>query len=169
MYPNVVSEATTLDMVLAGSSLARFGDGELNLCARGHAKLQVYRETLSERLQGILKDSGRCLVGIPNINSATPKVKFWSRYAQTDRLLTQRQYVSAFVTRPDSAPWIDTADYWQKVESLWRGRDVTLVRGYREVPDRSGSAQRVQRARDHSAESGCVGGLRGPVGAHRDT
>jgi hypothetical protein len=44
-------------------------------------------------------------------------------------MLTERPYGSAFVTRPDSAPWIDTDEYWGLVSSLWVGQDVTLVRG----------------------------------------
>ncbi len=41
----------------------------------------------------------------------------------------KRVYGSSFITRPDSAPWIDEPAYWQRVIDLWRGRDVVLVRG----------------------------------------
>jgi hypothetical protein len=36
---------------------------------------------------------------------------------------------SSFITRPDSAPWIDTPEFWADLASLWKGRDVVLVAG----------------------------------------
>lgn len=129
VYPKVLSEVETLAQVCSGRSLARYGDGELNLCIGGRAKAQAFSATLRDRLVGILQDSGDCLVGIPNIQSETPKAAFWQKYRQAARLLADRPYVSAFISRPDSAPWIHTRDYWQSLESLWVGHDVTLVRG----------------------------------------
>lgn len=130
VYPSVLSESDTLDRVLAGASLARYGDGEFNLCEGHGLKCQRYEADLSRRLREILIDSGDCLVGIPNIRSNTPKLPFWSKYLKRGaRLLADRPYVSSFITRPDSAPWINTSDYWQRLESLWVGQDVTLVRG----------------------------------------
>ncbi len=128
-YPAVLGEVETLQRVLAGASLARYGDGEFKLCRGGAIKSQPFAPTLSRRLQEILLDSGDCLVGIPNIHSETPKSEFWTKYLRESRWLVSRPYVSAFVTRPDSAPWINTPSYWDQLVSLWRGRDVTLVRG----------------------------------------
>lgn len=130
IYPRVLGEVATLQRVLEGASLARYGDGEFKMAARGAGiKSQEAHDGLSRRLREILRDSGDCLVGIPNIHSDTPKIAFWRKYLEMGRLLATRPYVSAFVTRPDSAPWINTDDYWFAVESLWRGLDVTLVRG----------------------------------------
>lgn len=130
-YPAVLSEVNTLKLVSEGLSLARYGDGEFNLCRARPAKVQRHDSLLSARLLEILIDSGPCLVGIPNIHSATPKAAFWGKYQTNTDLLVDRPYVSSFVTRPDSAPWIDRPDYWQMLESLWVGQDVTLVRGGR--------------------------------------
>lgn len=129
-YPHVIGESETLDLVLAGKSLARYGDGEFKLCADGAIKSQGADLRLSERLRQILWDSGECLVGIPNLHSDTPKRDFWQKYTRTTHWLNpERQYVSSFVTRPDSAPWINEPSYWDRLEALWRGRDVTIVRG----------------------------------------
>lgn len=129
-YPQVLGETETLDRVLAGASLARYGDGELKLCRGGPIKSQAADDALGHRLRAILHDSGECLVGIPNIRSETPKVAFWGKHALGfAEFLSDRPYVSSFVSRPDSAPWIFTAEYWAKVEQLWDGRDVTIVRG----------------------------------------
>lgn len=129
-YPQVLSEVATLERVCYGASLARYGDGELALAAGRSIPCQRASSDLSVRLRGILQFSGSCMVGIPNLHSPTPKIEFWRKYEQSAVLMnSSRRYVSAFVTRPDSAPWIDTDAYWENVESLWRGHDVTLVRG----------------------------------------
>lgn len=127
-YPPVLSERETMDLVLSGRSLARYGDGEISLCRGYGIPCQHFDPALSGRLKGILKHAEGCLVGIPNIESETPKAKFWSQYKATG-LYGNKTYASSFVTRPDSAPWIDSPEYWQAVESLWVGQDVTLVRG----------------------------------------
>ncbi len=129
-YPHVLGERKTLDLVLAGRSIARYGDGEFKLCTGGAAKAQELTETIQRRLVDILRSSGECLVGIPNVHSKTPKAELWeSQGARALRYLVDREYVSSFITRPDSAPWIDTPDYWDALETLWVGQDVTLVRG----------------------------------------
>lgn len=128
-YPHVFSEVATLNDVLAGRSIARYGDGEFKLCEGQNCVSQVHHPDLGRRLREILHDSGDCMVGIPNIHSETPKSPFWRGFFKASKLLTDRPYASSFITRPDSAPWIDTPEYWDKVESLWRGLDVTLVRG----------------------------------------
>jgi hypothetical protein len=130
-YPRVLSESDTLDRVLDGASLARYGDGEFKMAEHGAGiKSQDADADLSARLRAILLDSGSCLVGIPNIHSETPKAAHWNKFTRYASLLADRRsYVSSFITRPDSAPWINVADYWARLESLWVGQDVTLVRG----------------------------------------
>lgn len=130
IYPSVLGEVETLRLVVGGRSLARYGDGEFKMAARTVGiKSQVADPVLSRRLGQVLHDSGDCLTGIPNIRSNTPKAEFWGKYMAYAHLLADRAYVSSFVTRPDSAPWINTPEYWAMVESLWVGQDVTLVRG----------------------------------------
>lgn len=128
-YPRVTGEAETLALVAAGRSIARYGDGEFRLCADWPAKAQRPDPALRARLRAILVDSGDCLVGIPNLHSATPKSDFWRAYLDASCLLTDRPYVSSFITRPDSAPWIDTPAQWAQLRSLWLAEAVTLVRG----------------------------------------
>lgn len=132
-YPTVIGEWETLDAVRHGASLARYGDGEFSMCFGGPMKSQRHDPTLARRLRAILHDSGSCLVGIPNIHPSvdTPKRASWDRFLEkTPALLSPtRTYWSAFISRPDSAPWIDTPEYWAAVEQVWDGRDVVLVRG----------------------------------------
>ncbi len=138
-YPEVLGEFETLERVLAGASLARYGDGEFKMAERVCGiKSQNPDPELTRRLAEILSDrsaSGDCLVGIPNIRSvirvhvSDQKVQHWVKHLSFSALLAKRPYVSAFITRPDSAPWINTADYWGQVERLWMDQDVTIVRG----------------------------------------
>lgn len=130
-YPHVTGEAETLELVLAGRSISRYGDGEFALAEGRSIVNQPRGEALCARLCGILLGDGApCLVGIPNILSPTPKAPFWEKYKRCAALLSPAMsYVSSFITRPDNAPWIDVPAYWQRLEAIWAGRDVTLVRG----------------------------------------
>lgn len=131
-WPTVLHESTTLALVCAGKSLARYGDGEFKI-AKGRAiKSQTDNRHLAARLRELLRDPPPdCLVAIPNIGSSTPKAYFWNRVAPwaLPLLAPGRQYASSFVSRPDSAPWINTAAYWAQMAGLWRGQAVTVVRG----------------------------------------
>ena len=69
-YPRVFGEVETLQRVVAGASLARYGDGEFKMASRVVGiKSQVADERLSGRLASILTTSGSCLVGVPNIHA----------------------------------------------------------------------------------------------------
>ena len=131
IYPKVMDELATLAAVVEGRSIARYGDGEFNLCAGLSIPCQEWSRSLQHRLIGILKDPHEtgCIVAIPNLHSETPKRLFWDKYHASARFLSGHVYASSFVTRPDSAPWINTKSYWLALESLWFNRDVTLVRG----------------------------------------
>jgi hypothetical protein len=129
-YPDVLSEQATLNGVVAGKSLARYGDGEFALASGRGIKCQRHDRRLQDRLCGILRDSGECWVGIPRLCPESPKLAYWqARVPQFAKHLTDRPYVSALISRPDSAPWVNTVDYWARLESLWAGQDVTLVCG----------------------------------------
>jgi hypothetical protein len=131
-YPNVLGEFDTMVQVVAGNSIARYGDGELRAALGRGCISQVNDDNMARELRGILvNDIPGLLVGIPNINSNTPKAESWSRFSTPGftSLLGRSSYVSSFVTRPDSAPWIDTPEYWKLVSQLWTGKDVTLVQG----------------------------------------
>lgn len=149
-YPSVIGEFETMRMVLSGRSIARYGDGEFKMAGVGSGiKSQCADEKISQRLRAILdRPCGDCLIGIPNIRAVreltpgTQKDEFWAKQKRFSNLLSERTYYSSFITRPDSAPWIDTDEYWSMVESLWRGQDVTLVRG----SSKSFTAERLMEA-----------------------
>lgn len=137
-YPPVLTEDATLDAVLAGRSLARVSDGELKLASGRDVKAQVCTPFISGWLQRVAKGDprgdGPCLVAIPNL-FAHPMPPARANYVHTclqprmTALYGPGPYGSAFVSRPDCAPHIDTPAYWAKMRSIWAGRDVVLVWG----------------------------------------
>lgn len=126
---DILTERETLTAALAGFSLSRFGDGELRLAVGGRCISQEADPALALELRLILQQS-KALCCIPTqVNARTED---WARYfcpPYAELYREKKHYGSAFITRPDNAPEIDTPDYWDLVESIWRGREVTLVGG----------------------------------------
>ena len=156
-WPYVLSEEETLDAVLEGASIARYGDGEFKLCHGSSIRSQGFSPLLGKLLRHILHAQvDGLLVGIPNL--IVPTKPFWDQF-RTPRITQlfdmKRSYASAFISRPDSAPWINCRAYWDKVERLWKGKAVTLVRGSGKslTPDLLASAHSVREipcARQHA-------------------
>ena len=132
VYPHVADEDNTVFLLRSGQSIARFGDGELKLCLGHNCISQDHTPKLEKALRNVLRNtSPTLLVGIPNIVSKTPKIEFWGKYTlpkYVNLLNPDMEYFSSFITRPDSAPWIDRPDYWQSIQRLWAGEDITIVR-----------------------------------------
>lgn len=132
--------ATIRAIVEQKASIARYGDGELNLALDANAKAQFRDEKLAKRLREILKDKkSACLVGIPNMyngNTAEPGTKahhFWGNMSKRryyDALIDpEKQYYSSFITRPDNAVSINTAEYFDYCRLIWDQRPVVYVCG----------------------------------------
>jgi hypothetical protein len=131
-YPAVLTEEETLERAIGGASLARYGDGELRIAVGGACTSQRADPALTAELAAILKAPGDVLACIPNAISKTPKAESWAKYAHPrfTALYGAKTYGSAFISRPDSAPWIDVPAYWDRVKDLWRGQDVVLATGH---------------------------------------
>lgn len=129
-FPKCLSEAETLERAIAGDSLARFGDGEFSIARGGNCVSQRGDKSLAAELRGILEQAPPgCLPCLPDPNGGTPKKENWQKFEKADLKFGDQQFGSAFISRPDSAPWIDTPEYWARMRSLWAGKDVTLVLG----------------------------------------
>lgn len=130
-YPtDVADEFETMRRVVDGASLARFGDGELKMMFGSSYVRQRGSLAIATELFGVLnKPAESCLVGIPTLNPKGPKIENWLRHKERFERVIQRSgpFYSAFVTRPDSAPWIETQEYLDLVLSLWRGKRVLLI------------------------------------------
>lgn len=134
-YPDdVVGEWETLLRVLDGRSIARYGDGEFNLVRGGNCVSQRKAPGIQTELQNILhSEDNNLLVAIPRLDKRSPKnvnwVKCCSHYGTY--LSHRKRYYSAFITRPDSAPWIATPSYFDLIEKIWEGKEITMVYGSR--------------------------------------
>ena len=131
-YPKVLGEYQTLATLLeTGKSIARFGDGEFKLMAGFDQMREPANEALAKELRRIVKKPPKdCLVGIPTLDDKGPKYLNWRQRAR-ERFLPflakDVQYYSAFISRPDSAPWIRSFNYAESFVRLWKDKHVTLV------------------------------------------
>lgn len=129
-YPKVLGEFETLELILSGHSVGRAGDGEFNHMRGKKNVSQVADPKLTSEMQAAFVDPPKGFVPcIPTMDPRGPKVGNWKKYeASFERFLNPKvRYGSAFISRPDSAPWIDVPVFYDKIESLWRGQEVTLV------------------------------------------
>jgi len=117
----------TLQRAVSGISLSRFGDGELKLCHGDDSLTQVYIPKLADELREILQGNTKCLVAIPHSNGE--RAEYWAGFMAKHSKYLKRgvTYGSAFISRPDEAPWIRSYDYKLLFQRLWRERDVVLV------------------------------------------
>jgi hypothetical protein len=129
MYPKVLGEVETLDRVLAGESIARYGDGELKLMFGKGCVSQTALPNLAAEMRKIIGAPTKVRVCIPTLDVRNPKYASWLKLApKFEGLLeTGKVYASAFITRPDNAPWINNKEFFDKIQSLWAGQRVTFV------------------------------------------
>ena len=121
----VLSEIATMTEVAQGTSLARFGHGELLVMAGKDAAHQKFDGALSFELEQILNDSP-CLQAIPP-NDPPGWNGFLDKYK---RLIEDNKWFgSSFVSRHDWAPW--TEEYREVFYGLLE-RDVLVVAPYRQ-------------------------------------
>lgn len=129
-WPDVLSEAATIAAVRAGASLARFSKSEWELLQGRGYRLEPANAALTAELRQILRaPPPGLLLGIPPLTPAGPKYASWVARVPTflPFLAPQPRYGSAFISRGDMAPWIDTYAYAMQVCALWDGRRVALV------------------------------------------
>lgn len=130
-YPTkVADEFATMREVVAGKSLARFGDGELKMMFGASYVRQKGSLAIATELFNVMNHPAPdCLVGIPTMNPDGPKYENWTRHRDRFERVIQRSgpFYSAFVTRPDSAPWIETQEYLDLVLSVWRGKRAAVI------------------------------------------
>lgn len=130
-YPKVVDEWTTLREVLAGKSIARYGDGELKIMRGGNCVSQLHNEALANEMAYIIArgSTDNLLVGIPTIDDRNPKCENWRKLTPrfAPFLSRERVYHASFITRPDNAPWLGTKEYFDAVESLWKDQNVCFI------------------------------------------
>jgi glycosyltransferase family protein len=132
---HVVGERETLQEIgRRRASLARYGDGELEIMIGGGIHFQEYDPVLARRLRILLRQPGRrFLIGIPNFDALQIRTESrrgsWERYRRMFSHLVRRgrEYHSAFVSRPAGIVGLESAEYFAAWQSLWADREVVVV------------------------------------------
>jgi hypothetical protein len=130
-WPAVHNEFETLAKLKQGFSIARFGDGEFKMMDGAGYVREPPNAKLANELRNVLRTPHKmCLRGIPTFDSRSPKFKTWVKHtARFTRLMrkTKGPFYSAFISRPDSAPWIRNREFALEFVKLWEGKRVAVL------------------------------------------
>lgn len=126
-------------------SVARFGEGEINLITGHSIPYQDYDEELAARLKQVITmpDNEKLLVCLPDIFDRRERYTdvfnaFWDEHLRRyqdfydEVVVCGRNYGSAFLSRP----YIDLADksiakkYFQKMKDFFADHDLLIVEGF---------------------------------------
>ena len=132
IWPDVVNELDTLNLLLSGKSISRYGDGEFELISGNSIAFQKRNTELATRLNNILYSENECLVAIPNLNNiSSDKLNYWSgRIEHYASLLNPTKvYHSSFVSRPDHIPEIDNEKFFRTFIEIWENKPVIFLIG----------------------------------------
>lgn len=134
----------SLDYILAHQcSVARFGDGEMDLIAGHSIPYQVYDEQLAAQLRQIMgqASSENLLVCLSDVFEGRERYNsnfsfFWDGHLERfghlyEEICQAPWYGSTFISRPyiDLADKAPAAGYFAKLKSLWQDRDILIVEG----------------------------------------
>lgn len=146
--PIVKSLDKTMDKVIEGKSLCRFGDGEFVLMTGGRINYQPRNSALAERLKEVLSSQlPDLLVALPPCFGALdqivePSADFWRKWSLRKRdqiysyLDMDRVYYNAFFSRvymqynKSEEHYKRCTDYYEKAKKLWQGRDIVICEGH---------------------------------------
>lgn len=129
-WPEVLDEFETARRMAAGASIARFGDGEMKIIyGAGYVREKPNLTLSTELFQVLCSSDPGLLVGIPTLDPRSPKIDFWRKHEARFRHLlpSGRGFASAFVSRPDSAPWIRCQEFLELILSCWTGKRLVIV------------------------------------------
>ena len=127
---NILDEFQTVQKLQDGYSVSRFGDGEIALADGGAQVREPVNPALAAELRQIISvPQPGLLVGIPTLDRHGPKYANWVRRAPRflKFLAPDMPYVSAFLTRPDSAPAIQTWEFAENLQACWANKKAVVV------------------------------------------
>ena len=142
--PMTMTVDETLDALIDGQSIARFGDGELMTMKGRFDEFQTPGAELSRRLREVLaSDEPGLLVGIPIFTyELSPEIADgmqhyclstapWLRSTLKPFLIPDKVYAATEVSLAHSVfrPAFDRRAYFDKFRRVWEGADVVLVHG----------------------------------------
>ncbi|MGT2799035.1 SP_1767 family glycosyltransferase [Streptococcus marmotae] len=124
-------------------SVARFGDGEIDVIAGASIPYQDYTPELANTLRTILayQSDENFLVCLPDVFERQERYnafcrQFWDQHLQHYQALYQEictadWYGSTFLSRPyiDLEDKSTVGDYFSQLRGLWEGQDILIVEG----------------------------------------
>lgn len=146
--PNVMSDEQTLDYICENKcSVARFGDGELDLMCGASIKFQRADKQLCRRLKEVaLSNDARVLICVPDLFGSKKELNEklipaatkwwrkhmfvmsgnWYKFFRAQSILGDTQISRFYVDVADKSR---TADYIMKLKKLWDGKNIVFVEG----------------------------------------
>lgn len=140
----VWNKEKSVDFILEhGASVARFGDGEIDIIMGNSIPYQAYSKALADDLKQVLQtpSSENLLVCLPDVFQEMDRYNhsaqlFWEKHFEHYKNFYQTElhsafYGSTFLSRP-YIDWVDKSsskDYFAQLRSLWDNRDVLIVEG----------------------------------------
>ncbi len=137
--PKIYNENETLNILLNGNmSLARFGDGEIEIISGKDIPYQKFDKKLSYRLKEILKnEQENLMVGINHwyfnyidFRKLDDFAKDFSLYIMPkirnklmDYINFDKQYCDAGISKLD----LNSINYYEKFKNLWKGKEIVVV------------------------------------------
>ncbi|MGT2911808.1 SP_1767 family glycosyltransferase [Streptococcus cameli] len=134
----------SLDYILKNqSSVARFGDGEIDIITGHSIPYQTYQPELGKRLKEILqtKSSPEFLVCLPDVFERRQRYNsnanfFWETHMKQYRTFyeatcTSPWYGSTFLSRPyiDLEDKTPAKESFERLTALWNQRDLLIIEG----------------------------------------
>ena len=147
---NVLGIEDTLNYILKNHcSVARFGDGEMDIITGHSIPYQDYDENLANELKKImsLQSDKKFMVCLSDVFENLERynqsaIDFWKGHLNNNlemyrSLCTGTWYGSTFISRPymDLVDKSVSKEYFYKIKQLWDDRDILIVEG---VTSRSG-------------------------------
>jgi len=141
--PKVKTINETVNLLLKGSSITRFGDGEFRIINGFSIPYQKYDKNLQKRLKQIFQEKIKnLLIGLPETFSTLdqftfPERIFWRKYMVKNRdsiykLIDLKQdYVSAFFSRPylRYKNKKNISQIFKKIKKIWNKKNVLIIEG----------------------------------------
>lgn len=141
---NVLNIDETLDYILEhNSSVARFGDGEMDIIAGNSIPYQQYDCNLAQQLRQImmLQSNEKMVVCLSDVFKDRERYNsyasdFWKNHLDVYRdfyteLCTADWYGSTFISRPymDLIDKTSSKRYFNKLKLLWENKNILIVEG----------------------------------------
>lgn len=143
-FPQIMSIDETVDILLySNKSIARFGDGELNMIHNYELGFQNYNEELSNRLKEVLQsNTENCLIALPGPlatleGQVEGSKKIWKKLIAEYYLKYylnfnfDRKYPNSFISRPymDFENKSHVYTHFSKLKNVWKDKKILIVEG----------------------------------------